>query len=62
MIGVELITPQLRDAVIEECFRRGVLVLGAGPATIRLSPPLLVNEDQVSFAVDTLGAAIAARS
>ena len=30
----------LRDAIIEECFKRGLLVLGAGASTIRLSPPL----------------------
>jgi 4-aminobutyrate aminotransferase len=58
MIGVEF--SQNRDAVIEECFRRGVLVLGAGPNTIRISPPLLVDEDQAEFVVETLSAAISA--
>ena len=33
-------TNRLRDAVIDECFKRGLLVLGAGASTIRLSPPL----------------------
>ena len=67
MIGVELVgdretkqmAPALRDAVIEECFKRGLLVLGAGPSTIRLSPPLLVDEEQCRFALATLGDAIA---
>jgi 4-aminobutyrate aminotransferase len=58
MIGVEL--SRNRDAVIEECFRRGVLVLGAGPNTIRISPPLVVDEEQVECAVETLSAAISA--
>jgi 4-aminobutyrate aminotransferase len=60
MIGVEL--SKNRDAVIEECFRRGVLVLGAGPSAIRISPPLLVDEEQAEFAVETLSAAITAVS
>jgi 4-aminobutyrate aminotransferase len=30
------------------------LVLGAGPNTIRLCPPLVLTRDQADFAVDTL--------
>ena len=60
MIGVELVKAELRDAVVEECFRRGVLVLGAGLSTIRISPPLIVDEEQAAFAADTLSEAIAA--
>jgi len=29
-------------------------VLGAGPNTVRLCPPLTINRDQADFAVDTL--------
>ena len=58
MIGVEL--AKNRDAVIDECFRRGVLVLGAGPNTIRISPPLIVDEEQAAFAVDALSEAVSA--
>jgi 4-aminobutyrate aminotransferase len=66
MLGLELVkdrntkekAPELRDAIIEDCFRRGLLLLGAGASTIRISPPLLVDEGQAQFAVDTLSAAI----
>jgi 4-aminobutyrate aminotransferase len=58
MIGIEV--TKNRDAVIEECFRRGLLVLGAGPNAIRISPPLLVDEEQAAFAVDVLSEAISA--
>jgi 4-aminobutyrate aminotransferase len=62
MIGIELVrnqdtkekAPGLRDAVVERAFERGLLVLGAGDNTVRLSPPLVVNRDQCEFAVDTL--------
>ena len=68
MIGVEITkdrktrekAPELRDAIINECFHRGLLILAAGPSTIRLSPPLMVDEEQAQFAVDTLSDAIAA--
>lgn len=60
MIGVQVKTPALRDRIIMECFRRGVLVLGAGASTIRLSPPLIVDEEQAEFAVQTLSTVAAA--
>ena len=52
----------VRDGVVLECFSRGLIVLGAGASTIRLSPPLLVGAEQCRFAVETLDAAIAAVS
>jgi 4-aminobutyrate aminotransferase len=66
MIGAEIVkdrktkekAPEIRDAIIYECFLRGLLVLAAGPSTIRLSPPLLVDEEQAQFAVDTISEAI----
>ncbi len=62
MIGVELVRNQssrerakdLRDQVIRMAFERGLLILGAGENTIRLSPPLIINRDQADFAIDTL--------
>ena len=70
MLGIEIVkdrktkekAPELRDAIIYECFRRGLLVLAAGPSTIRLSPPLMVDEEQAQFAVDTLSEVIATAS
>ncbi len=62
MLGVELVrdqetkqkAPQLRDAVVQMAFERGLLILGAGENTLRLCPPLTVNRDQCDFALDTL--------
>ena len=50
MIGIQITTPKLRDAVIQECFQRGLLLLGAGPSTIRLSPPLVIDQEQAECA------------
>jgi 4-aminobutyrate aminotransferase len=66
MIGVEIVrdqkskerAPELRDKIEELCFERGVLVLGAGPNSIRISPPLVLSKDQADFAVDTLAEVI----
>jgi 4-aminobutyrate aminotransferase len=68
MIGIEFVrdgeskerAPELRDRVVDMAFQRGLLVLGAGPNSIRLSPPLMVGEDQCRFALDTLERCLAA--
>ena len=62
MLGVEMVrdqqskehAPELRDRLERLAFERGLLVLGAGPNTIRLCPPLVISRDQARFAVDTL--------
>jgi len=62
MIGIELVkdqvskerNPDLRDKLVQMCFERGLLVLGAGNNSIRLCPPLIITEDQANVAVDTI--------
>ncbi|HKV25919.1 MAG TPA: acetyl ornithine aminotransferase family protein [Candidatus Acidoferrum sp.] len=62
MIGIEIVrdrrtkerAPDLRNAIVESAFRKGLCVLGAGENTIRVSPPLLIDEEQADFAVKTL--------
>jgi 4-aminobutyrate aminotransferase len=46
MIGVEMRTHELADAVAQLCFRRGLLVLECGKKAIRFAPPLLLSEAQ----------------
>ncbi len=66
MIGIEIVSdpetreyhPDLRNRIVEMAFERGVLLLGAGPSTIRLSPPLTITRDQADFAIDTIEACI----
>jgi len=47
-----------RDRVVLECFRRGLLVLGAGRNAIRLSPALVLTRDQADTAVRILDEAL----
>ncbi|MBK5294832.1 MAG: acetyl ornithine aminotransferase family protein [Acidobacteriia bacterium] len=62
MIGVEIVRDResrekakdLRDQMVQMAFERGLLILGAGENTIRLSPPLIISRDQADFAMDTL--------
>jgi 4-aminobutyrate aminotransferase len=43
-----------RDRIVEAAFAKGVLFLGCGETTIRLSPPLIVSEEQADYALDVL--------
>ena len=62
MIGVEINkdkqskqpVPDMRDRIVELAFERGVLLLGAGESSIRLSPPLIVSREQADVAMDVL--------
>jgi 4-aminobutyrate aminotransferase len=57
MLGVELATPELSDAVANLCFRRGLLVLECGKKAIRLSPPLILTEEQARATADVFAGA-----
>jgi 4-aminobutyrate aminotransferase len=62
MVGIEFVRDQrtkeraadLRNAIVDCAFHKGLLVLGAGENSLRLSPPLLIDEEQADFAVRTL--------
>lgn len=65
MVGLEVGTdegpaPDLRDAIIEHAFRRGLLLLPCGPSTVRFCPPLCLTEGQVQMGLAILGDALAA--
>jgi 4-aminobutyrate aminotransferase len=68
MIGIELVRDRQtkeratteRDAVVRECFTRGLLVLGAGMNAVRISPPLVLTKTQAETAVTILDEAIGA--
>jgi 4-aminobutyrate aminotransferase len=67
MLGVEFVRDQktkerakdLRDRIERRAYERGVLVLGCGENSIRLSPPLVINKDQADHALDLLEECIA---
>jgi len=62
MIGIEFVrdqktkekAPDIRNRVIHAAFERGLLVLGAGENSLRLAPPLIIDEEQADFAIRTL--------
>jgi len=57
MVGIEFVkdreskqyATRERDDLILETFKRGLLVLGAGPSSIRLAPPLILTTEQAEI-------------
>jgi len=47
-----------RDAVVELCYKRGLILLPCGKSGIRYIPPLTVEIDQIDTAVDILDSAL----
>jgi 4-aminobutyrate aminotransferase len=66
MIGVELVKDKttrepaaaLRNRVEVLAFERGLMILGCGETSIRLCPPLIVNEHEATIALDILEEAL----
>jgi len=62
MIGMELRPDSVnnvsagerRDRLVQECFRRGLLILGCGDNTIRLAPPLIIDAAEAETALSIL--------
>ncbi len=60
MIGVEMVEDRktkargkkLRDAIVQRCFERGLLILGCGPNTVRWAPPLVIDRPTVDRALE----------
>jgi 4-aminobutyrate aminotransferase len=62
MLAVEIVEDRLskkpagafRDRIVDLAFQRGLLLLGCGENTIRLCPPLIVNQQETDIALDIL--------
>jgi 4-aminobutyrate aminotransferase len=62
MIGIELVKDKttrepatdLRNRVETVAFEHGLMILGCGETSLRLAPPLIVNEHEATVALDIL--------
>ncbi|UNQ72592.1 acetyl ornithine aminotransferase family protein [Infirmifilum sp. NZ] len=60
MIGVELVkpdgspNPELLKATLENAFKSGLLVIGAGVSTIRIAPPLIITKEEIDVGLEIL--------
>ena len=69
MLGMDIVTPgnkgapdkALRDKLIDDCFYKGLLLLGCGEATIRFCPPLCITPGEALTGLDILARVIKAQ-
>ncbi|MRR09494.1 acetyl ornithine aminotransferase family protein [bacterium] len=62
MIGVEIVESRRSrakshdkmEAVLQEAFRRGLLMLGCGTNTLRICPPLVITKDEAAAGVEII--------
>lgn len=52
--------PKFRDVIVEEAYKRGLLLLPCGTSGIRFIPPLIVSEAQVDGASETFAESVSA--
>ncbi len=66
MIGIEFIEDrktkkpavELRNEIVDQCFSKGLLTLGCGDSTIRITPPLCITEQEIREGLEIFSAAI----
>lgn len=66
MIGAEFVkdkgaktpAPELRERIVQTAFRKGLLLLGCGESTIRVSPPLVISRQQADEALEIFEASV----
>ena len=56
MLGIEFVSPQIAETVMQRCYQRGLLVLDCGKKAIRMAPPLVLTQHQADIAVDIFAA------
>jgi 4-aminobutyrate aminotransferase len=67
IVGLELVqnartrdpAGELRDQVVQQAFKKGLLILGCGPSTVRFMPALTVDADTVDEALSIFEEALA---
>lgn len=54
MIGLEFDTKMIRDVIVNRLFKKGLLVLPSGMKSIRIMPPLIINEEEAAKGVSLI--------
>ncbi|GAB1420140.1 acetyl ornithine aminotransferase family protein [Anaerolineales bacterium] len=58
MVGIDFAAkdgspiPSFRDAIVDECYKHGLLTLGCGESGIRFAPPLVLNKELLDEGLD----------
>ena len=59
MIGIEFVDASMSRELVQRAFQRGLLLLGAGKTSVRLAPPLIIDDYDVETALGIIGEVVA---
>ncbi len=48
----------IKEVITGECYKRGLILYGAGYNSIRISPPLVISKGEVDFALKIIEEAV----
>jgi 4-aminobutyrate aminotransferase len=54
MLRIDLVSRELKERVIQEAFRKGLLIIGCGPQSIRIIPPLNIRQREADLGLGIL--------
>ena len=58
MVALELKTPEAANRLVQSAFERGLLLLTAGSRAVRISPPLVLTEDEAATGLEIIASAL----
>lgn len=58
MWGIEFADTATRNKVMEECYKRKLIVIGAGESVLRIMPPLTITSDEIAEGMNIITDAI----
>jgi len=58
MLAFDLPSKQIRNNVIIECLKNGLVLLGCGERSIRIIPPYIISKDEIDEAVPVIANAV----
>jgi 4-aminobutyrate aminotransferase len=59
MLGIEFVRDTMSRELVQRAFRRGLLLLSAGKSTVRLAPPLVIDDYDVETALGIIDEVVA---
>src|SRR5699024_83916 len=52
--ALDFSSSELRDAVVQECYKNKLMMLGCGPKTMRFRPPLTVKKEHIDEGMEII--------
>ena len=54
MLKLDISTVEERNRIVQSAFRKGLLLLGCGKKSIRITPPLIIREPEAELGLEIL--------